>query len=113
MSLKPAYADPAQMTEERVTRYHELLRAPGVRAGLIDRMRQVVLRDPVPLLQTIDAPTLLIWGDRDAMVPVANAQDYLKAFPRARLVTLPGVGHLPQEEATDAALAALQAFLAE
>lgn len=113
MSLKPAYADPAQMTDERATRYHELLLAPGVRAGLIDRMRQVVLRDPVPLLQTIAAPTLLIWGDRDAMVPVANAQEYLRALPRARLVRLPGVGHLPQEEATDAALAALQAFLAE
>ncbi len=113
MSLKPAYADPAQMTDERATRYHDLLLAPGVRAGLIDRMRQVVLRDPVPILKTITAPTLLIWGDRDAMVPLANAQDYLQALPRSRLVTLPGVGHLPQEEAAATALAALQAFLAE
>lgn len=113
MSLKPAYADPAQMTDERATRYHELLLAPGVRAGLIDRMRQLVLRDPVPLLQTITVPTLLIWGDRDAMVPVAHAQDYLQAMPRARLVTLAGVGHLPQEEAADVSLAALLAFLGE
>ncbi len=113
MSLKPAYADPAQMTDERATRYHDLLLAPGVRAGLIDRMRQVVLRDPVPILKTITAPTLLIWGDRDAMVPLANAQDYLQALPRSRLVTLPGVGHLPQEEAAATALVALQAFLAE
>lgn len=113
MSLKPAYADPAQMTDERATRYHELLRAPGVRPGLIDRMRQLVLRDPVPMLQTIAAPTLLLWGEQDAMVPAANAQDYLRVMPRARLVLLPGVGHIPQEEGGAAALAAVQGFLAE
>lgn len=113
MSLQPAYADPAQMTDERATRYHELLRAPGVRAGLIERMRQLVLRDPVPLLQTIAAPTLLLWGERDGMVPAANAQDYLRVMPRARLVLLPAVGHIPQEEGGAPALAAVQAFLAE
>lgn len=113
MSLKPAYADPAQMTDERATRYHELLRAPGVRPGLIDRMRQLVLRDPVPMLQTIAAPTLLLWGEQDAMVPAANAQDYLRVMPRARLVLLPAVGHIPQEEGGAAALAAVQGFLDE
>jgi pimeloyl-ACP methyl ester carboxylesterase len=113
MSLQPAYADPAQMTDERATRYHELLRAPGVRAGLIERMRQLVLRDPVPLLQTIAAPTLLLWGERDGMVPAANAQDYLRVMPRARLVLLPAVGHIPQEEGGAPALAAVQGFLAE
>ena len=113
MSLQPAYADPAQMTGERATRYHELLRAPGVRDGLIERMRQLVLRDPVPILQTIAAPTLLLWGERDAMVPAANAQDYLRVMPRARLLLLPAVGHIPQEEGGSAALAAVQGFLAE
>lgn len=50
---------------------------------------------------------------RDAMIPVANAQDYLRALPRARLVVLPGVGHVPHEEAPAAALPAMQAFLRE
>ena len=44
---------------------------------------------------------------------VANAADYLRAMPKARLVTLPNVGHLPQEEAAAASLAAVQAFLRE
>ena len=34
MSLAPAYADRAAMTDERVTRYHDLIRAPGARAAL-------------------------------------------------------------------------------
>ena len=113
MSLKPAYADPAQMTDERATRYHELMLAPGVRGAMIQRMEQMVLQEPTPMLRSIRAPTLLVWGEQDQMIPIANAQDYLKVMPNARLVTLPRTGHLPQEEATAAALAAVSAFLHE
>jgi pimeloyl-ACP methyl ester carboxylesterase len=113
MGLKPAYADPATMTDELASRYHDMMLAPGVRGAMIERMEQMVLVEPTPVLRGIQAPTLLLWGDRDAMIPVANAQDYLKVMPNARLVTLPHTGHLPQEEATAAALAAVQAFLYE
>lgn len=113
MSLRPAYADPAAMTDALATRYHDMMLAPGVRGAMIQRMEQMVLQDPVPLLRLIEAPTLLLWGDQDAMIPVANAADYLKVMPNARLVTLPGVGHLPQEESAALALAAVSAFLHE
>ena len=114
MSLAPAYAQPdTVMTDAVVKRYHELMRAPGVRPGIIARMQQLNLLPPEPLLRTIAAPTLLLWGEQDRMIPVANAQDYLKTLPKAKLVTLPAVGHVPQEEAAAAGLAALQAFLAE
>ena len=112
MSLEPAYADTRLMTEEIVTRYHDMMLAPGVRGALLARMAQMTLREPTAVLKTINAPTLLVWGDKDAMIPVANAQDYLRALPDARLVTLPGVGHLPHEEAPAASLPALVAFLA-
>jgi len=45
------------------------------------------------------------------MIPVANAADYQRAMPQARLVALPSVGHLPQEEAAAASLAEVAAFL--
>lgn len=112
MSLAPAYADPAVLNDALETRYHDLMRAPGAREAMLARMAQTVLVDPVPLLRTIRAPTLLLWGERDAMIPIANSADYLKAIPHARLVSLPGVGHLPQEEAPAASLARVQAFLA-
>jgi pimeloyl-ACP methyl ester carboxylesterase len=112
-SLKPAYADPAMLTAELVDRYDDLLRAPGARQALLDRMRQTVLVDPRPLLAAIKAPTLLLWGERDAMIPVANARDYLKAMPNARLVSFPASGHLPQEEASADSAAAVEQFLAQ
>lgn len=111
MSLEPAYGNAAFLSDDLTTRYHDLMLAPGSREALLARMRQTILVDPVPLLQRIQAPTLLVWGEADAMIPVANAADYLKTMPHAKLVSLPGVGHLPQEEAAEQSIAAVQDFL--
>jgi pimeloyl-ACP methyl ester carboxylesterase len=113
MSLAPAYADPQALSEGLTDRYFELMRAPGARPALLARMQQTVLSDPRPQLQRIRAPTLLIWGEQDAMIPFSNAADYLAALPRASLAALPGIGHLPQEEQPARGLAALQTFLRE
>lgn len=111
MSLEPAYADPSLLSDALTTRYHDLMLAPGSRDALIARMQQTTLVDPLPLLRGIRAPTLLLWGAADAMIPVANAADYLKAIPDARLVSLPGVGHLPHEEAAQRSIVPVGAFL--
>jgi pimeloyl-ACP methyl ester carboxylesterase len=111
MSLEPAYANPLLLTDTLVTRYHDLMLAPGARDALLARLKQTVLRDPVPVLRRIAAPTLLMWGERDAMIPFANSADYTRALPRSTLVALPGVGHLPHEEAPAQSLPPLQDFL--
>jgi len=111
MNLEPAYANAASMTDERATRYHALMLAPGSREALLARMQQSVLTDPVPLLQRITAPTLLVWGKQDAMIPFTNAADYTRAISGSRLVAFDGVGHLPQEEAAEASLTPVKDFL--
>lgn len=111
-NLKVAYADPQTLTAEAVTRYHDLLRAPGNRQALLDRMGQVVLVPPEPLLRRIEAPVLLLWGELDGMIPVANADDYLAALPDARLVSFADLGHVPHEEAPARTLVPVRAFLA-
>ncbi len=112
-TLVAAYGNPAVMTDELATRYYDMMLAPGVRGAIVARMAQQVLIAPEPLLRRIKVPTLLMWGDQDAMIPPSNAADYLQALPNARLVRLPNVGHLPQEEAPAATLPALQAFLSQ
>lgn len=113
MSLEPAYADPAALTDAMVTRYYELMLAPQSRNAMLDRLRQTVLVDPVPLLSSIQAPTLLLWGEQDAMIPFANAADYERALPHHTLVSFDQVGHLPHEEASARSLVAVQQFLME
>lgn len=112
-TLTPAYADASVMTDDLVAQYRDMMLAPGVRRAIIDRLPQTVLARPEPLLNRITAPTLLLWGEKDRMIPVANATDYLREIAGARLVTFPDLGHVPQEEAPDRSLQALQAFLAE
>lgn len=109
--LAPAYGDPSRLSPALVTRYHDMLRAPGVRAAVIERMQQSRNSDPVPRLKTIAAPTLLLWGDKDAMIPAANAADYLAVMPQAQSVLLPGLGHVPHEENPAASLAPVLSFL--
>jgi pimeloyl-ACP methyl ester carboxylesterase len=111
-NIAAAYGDPAALGEDTLERYHALMLAPGNRAAMIARMQQTVLSDPEPVLRAIAAPVLLLWGAKDAMVPVANAADYVRALPRSQLVTFPALGHVPHEEAPDASLAPLLAFLA-
>jgi pimeloyl-ACP methyl ester carboxylesterase len=110
-SLAPSYADPARLSEPTIARYRAMMLAPGVRRAILDRMAQTKLTDPAPLLRAIRTPTLLLWGEQDAMIPIANAADYLANLPDARLVRLPGMGHVPMEEAPDATLPPLRAFL--
>ncbi len=50
-------------------------------------------------MAAIDCPVDLVWGDADTEVPLEVAVRALPLFPSARLVTLPGVGHLTPTEA--------------
>ena len=62
-------------------------------------------------MQTISLPTLVIWGDEDAVFPIANAHRLIADIARAELQIIEGSGHLPQLEQTAAFLAAVRPFL--
>ncbi len=110
-NLAAAYARPEVLSETTLTRYRDMMLAPGVRSAMLARMGQTVLRDPAPILARIKAPTLLLWGEKDGMIPVGNAQDYLADLPDATLVRLPDLGHLPFEEDPARSLVPVERFL--
>jgi len=110
-NIDAAYADPKRLTEAVFERYYDLTLAPGSRNALLARMQQTVLVDPRPILPKITQPVLLLWGKKDALIPVANAQDYLKALPNVSLVTFESLGHVPHEEGAAESLVPLWAFL--
>ena len=111
MSIAPAYADPSHLTPEIVERYSDMMRAPGVRRAILDRTAQTILHDPEQQLSSIQAPTLLIWGEQDHMIPFGNAADYMRLIPHCTLARLPNLGHVPQEEAPAQSVAILESFL--
>ena len=111
LGVAPAYGDEKLLTADTMRRYQDMMRAPGVRAALMERMRQSRNSDPVPRLQTLKMPVLLVWGEKDAFIPISNAQDYLQAIPHATLATIPQAGHVVHEEAPLPSVQAVQAFL--
>ena len=53
-------------------------------------------------LHRIAAPTLLLWGDQDRLIPVGQAAAWAALIPNAEVKVIPGVGHLLFNESPDA-----------
>ncbi len=111
MNLAVAYAQPQRLTNDILARYEDMMLAPGNRRAMLARMEQVMLMPPEPQLRRISAPTLILWGEQDRMIPYRNASDYLDAIQGSILVALPGLGHVPFEEDPAASLPPVLEFL--
>ncbi|WP_395709270.1 alpha/beta fold hydrolase [Reyranella sp.] len=109
-SLTEAYADPAMVTPERVTRYAELQRFPGNREATVLRARTQPPLDPTPL-KRLTVPTLILWGGKDRWVPLVDARRFLSDIKGAKLVVFDNLGHNPMEEDPAATAAAVAEFL--
>lgn len=96
--VRSAVADPARVSETTIDRYWELLRYPGNRQATIDRQSVPRIKATAARLATIRTPTLVIWGDKDALLPVAGGHWFAGAIPRASKVVYRDIGHVPMEE---------------
>jgi pimeloyl-ACP methyl ester carboxylesterase len=102
-----------------VARGYSSLSDRGRRAAFLATLRAVVSTEG----QRVDAadrlyltegtPVLIIWGERDRMIPAHHGERAHQAIPRSRLEIFEGVGHLPQLEAPGRFVAVLERFLAE
>lgn len=112
-SLRQSVSVQASVTPAVVDRYWELLRYPGNRRATAIRFgARRELADP-DTLGRIAAPTLVIWGREDRLVPVAAADVFDRFIPNSRAVVYDRVGHITMEEAPYRSVADLNAFLAE
>jgi pimeloyl-ACP methyl ester carboxylesterase len=53
-------------------------------------------------LHRVAAPTLVVWGDKDRLIPVGQAATWAELIPGAEVKIIPGVGHLLFNESRDA-----------
>ena len=67
--------------------------------------------DSTPLLPSVRVPALILCGEEDVLTPPADAEALQRGIPGARLVRLPGAGHLSNVEAPDSFTRALGDFL--
>ncbi|MEU6166071.1 alpha/beta fold hydrolase [Streptomyces tanashiensis] len=78
-----------------------------------ETLRGLLETDLRATLSGILVPTLVVWGDRDPILPREDQQTILDAIPDSRLLVYEGVGHVAYWEAPDRVLRDLTAFMAE
>jgi len=82
---------------------------PGFMPAL-DAMLHYPLRDR---LAELSCPTLIVWGDKDRLVPVKDADEFERLIDNSRKVIYEDTGHTPMFERPARFNADVQAFLQE
>jgi pimeloyl-ACP methyl ester carboxylesterase len=88
----------------------------AARAGiftLLRAARELLNMDIERELAQITAPCLLVWGQRDPMIPVTLSGDLQSKIRNSHLCVLPGAGHILMHDRADQFNQAVLAFLAE
>ncbi|NJM35968.1 MAG: alpha/beta hydrolase [Rhodomicrobium sp.] len=71
-SLGRIYGDDAKVTESRVVLMRDMMRRRGNGQAFVESIEEFTLPDPAVDLAKITAPTLILWGDGDIIIPPAD-----------------------------------------
>jgi pimeloyl-ACP methyl ester carboxylesterase len=109
-NIKEVYYDHSLIKTSTIDRYYDLTLFEGNRDAFIDRA-YVEREDYRERLSLIKSPTLILWGENDAWIPVSDAPKFKSAIENAQVVIMPKTGHVPMEERPKESLAIVSAFL--
>ena len=76
---------------------YEQVRGAG-KPGFVDALDALTDYDFRDRLPEIEAPTLIVWGEHDMLVPVEDAHEFERLIPQSRTVILDDTGHVPMLE---------------
>ncbi len=110
-SVASVYGDPSKVTPDLVDRYFELTLRDGNRRALGQRMQAMVIGEQAERIATLKAPTLILWGGRDRLIPPAVGREFQRAIAGSQLVMFDTLGHVPQEEDPARTVAPVKVFL--
>lgn len=96
--------DPARATDEWVVLYQRPLVVTDTTAAVGDWLPALLAPPAVAqserpaAYRALKLPLYLIWGERDTITPLAQAEQLVKLAPHTELAVMKGVGHIPQVE---------------
>jgi pimeloyl-ACP methyl ester carboxylesterase len=105
-----------------VARYPSLLRADlayegffkgAGKPGFDDALRACLEYDFRDRLPEIRQPTLVVWGEKDSIIPVRDAHEFERLIPDSRAVVMRDTGHIPMAERPATFNDLMMEFLAE
>ena len=115
--MRQAFGDKRKLTPAAHAQYLKALDNPDDRTGCMVFPKQIIgstpwlgsLWDKIVVLR--DKPVLIVWGMKDIAFRAKELRQWEQAFPAARVVRLPTVGHYVQEEAPEELAEAVVPFL--
>ena len=114
--LKGAFYNKALVDQAMIDRYVALGRAEGHRAIILNQQMGRKMRtegEVRALLGAFKMPVLVMHGQEDEIIPVAQGQALAAAIPGSTLILYPKVGHIPMEEVADKSATDLDEWLKE
>lgn len=109
-SLETVFVDQSLITEERITRYHELLLAEGNRSAALSIFKNK-FDQQTNRIKDIQQPTLILFGEKDQLINSDNAYLFQKDIKNSKVVILKNVGHVPMEEAPNETTQIIKEFI--
>ena len=99
------------ITRRMVDMYWDFARMAGTREATLIRFRLPMDSAVKDHIGDIKAPTLILWGKQDGLIPVETADKFHAAISGSKEIVYPNTGHIPQEEVADQSAADVRAFL--
>jgi len=112
-SLSQSVSNQDVVTDATIDRYWEMARYPGNRDATRARFGQSYAPFDAAKVAQMTVPTLVMWGEEDALIPYAAAGWYMDHLPNAELANYPGIGHIPMEEAPEKTVADLRNWISD
>ena len=109
--LEKSFYDDSKITDERVSAYYQPLRTLGGQLSATRARAQFELfpvEDKIPLIK---APTLIIWGAEDELIPLEAGRKLNELITGSKLVVFDKCGHVPQEEMPERVLSEITGFV--
>jgi pimeloyl-ACP methyl ester carboxylesterase len=109
-TVNDCFYDPTRTTDEMVDIAHKMVSQPGAKKCLLAALRAInsptgqpsrILAYFAANLPNIKAPTLIVWGKEDRILPVAHAYAAAAKIPNSALQVFDRCGHVPQLERSE------------
>jgi len=110
-SVQNVYSDKSKVSDALIDRHFELSLREGNRQAFLDRFQVKNDINIAPKVRSITQKTLILWGEKDELIPIEKAYQFHEDLPNDTLVILKDVGHVPMEESPNESLKALLSFL--
>ena len=111
--VRDVYGTKSRVTDETIDRYYNLMMYNDNRKESVKFFQGISgqMETESAGVNTIKIPTLIMWGRKDAWIPLSVMERFKKDIPHARVIVYDGVGHVPMEEIPEITAKDADAFL--